>query len=581
MQLYFSSTSGSEESFELTAWDELTSHPVLEKLYEYWINKEDFFPILTGEEIKSYYDKVSFGFHVPYIPDWKSGKKQFGYILPITVGVLYAWSEYSFTESEVNILKRFASVIDLTFRRYYELQQSETNAKEALRQASLDRVRAEIASMRTTNDLNKIIPLVWAELKKLGIRFSRCGVYIMDELKALTHAFLSTPEGNAIASTDIPFNKSGNLRQIIDKWRQRKPYLQHWNYKDINHFVDILLELGAIKSRKEYLSQIPKEGIFLHCMPFMQGMLYVGNTNRLEEDEINLIQSLADAFSTAYSRYEDFSKLESAKLQVEKSLTDLKSAQSQLIQSEKMASLGELTAGIAHEIQNPLNFVNNFSEVNKELIDEADKANDSGNQNEVKVLLSTLRENQEKINFHGQRADAIVKGMLQHSRASTGQKESIEINALADEYLRLSFHGFRARDKSFSAAIKTDFDQNIGTINIVPQDIGRVLLNLYNNSFYAVLEKKKQALYGFEPTVSVTTKKLGSKVEIRVSDNGNGIPEKVFDKVFQPFFTTKPAGQGTGLGLSLAYDIVKAHGGLIRVESKKEMGTKFIVELPL
>jgi signal transduction histidine kinase len=252
-----------------------------------------------------------------------------------------------------------------------------------------------------------------------------------------------------------------------------------------------------------------------------------------------------------------------------------------------MASLGELTAGIAHEIQNPLNFVNNFSEVNNELIDELKEEADKGNINEVKVIADDIKQNLEKINHHGKRADSIVKGMLQHSRASSGQKELTDINKLADEYLRLSYHGMRARDKNFNAEFKTDFDESIEKINVVPQDIGRVLLNMINNAFYAVNERQKAEgerlkAEGSEyvPIVTIVTKRLSDKIEIVVKDNGNGIPQKVVDKIFQPFFTTKPTGQGTGLGLSLAYDIIKAHGGEIKVEAKEGEGSKFIIFLP-
>jgi two-component system, NtrC family, sensor kinase len=268
------------------------------------------------------------------------------------------------------------------------------------------------------------------------------------------------------------------------------------------------------------------------------------------------------------------------KQQVEATLTELKSTQSQLIQSEKMASLGELTAGIAHEIQNPLNFVNNFSEVNKELIEELKQEAKSGNNNEVIAIANDISANEEKINHHGKRADAIVKGMLQHSRSSSGVKESTDINTLADEYLRLAYHGLRAKDKDFNAEIETDFDNLIGKINIIPQDIGRVLLNLYNNAFYAVNEKKKTADANYEPTVSVVTKKSGNQISITVKDNGNGISQKVVGKIFQPFFTTKPTGQGTGLGLSLSYDIIKAHGGEIRVNTSEGEFTEFIIQLP-
>jgi signal transduction histidine kinase len=245
-----------------------------------------------------------------------------------------------------------------------------------------------------------------------------------------------------------------------------------------------------------------------------------------------------------------------------------------------MASLGELTAGIAHEIQNPLNFVNNFSEVNKEMIAEMKGELDRGNYEEAKLLANDIEDNEEKINHHGKRADAIVKGMLQHSRASSGQKEMTDINALCDEYLRLSYHGMRAKDKSFNTEIKTEFDERIGKINVVRQDVGRALLNIINNAFYAVNERCKTEGERYKAIVSVQTKRINNNIEIIVRDNGKGIPQNIVDKIFQPFFTTKPTGQGTGLGLSLSYDIIKAHGGEIKVESKEGQETEFIVVLP-
>ncbi|MCA6460855.1 MAG: GHKL domain-containing protein [Chitinophagaceae bacterium] len=273
--------------------------------------------------------------------------------------------------------------------------------------------------------------------------------------------------------------------------------------------------------------------------------------------------------------------LQQQKNELEHSLNQLSTTQKQLVQSEKMASLGELTAGIAHEIQNPLNFVNNFSEVSAELVDEMKSEIKKGNYDEVYALVDDVKQNLEKINHHGQRAADIVKGMLQHSRSSNGVKEPTDINALADEYLRLAYHGLRAKDKSFNATMKTDFDVTIGNINIIPQDIGRVILNLITNAFYAVNEKSKQGIADFEPTVSVSTKRVNSHVEINVADNGNGIPANILDKIFQPFFTTKPTGQGTGLGLSLSYDIVKAHGGELTVETKEGIGSEFIIQLPV
>ena len=290
--------------------------------------------------------------------------------------------------------------------------------------------------------------------------------------------------------------------------------------------------------------------------------------------------------------------------EIEKAYVELKNTQKQLIQAEKMASLGELTAGIAHEIQNPLNFVNNFSEVSNELIDEMkDELEESSRQyaagssqlgeeklNLAKEIAGDIRQNLEKINHHGKRADAIVKGMLQHSRSSNGVKEPTDINALADEYLRLSYHGLRARDKTFNANFQTDFDPKLPKVNVIPQDIGRVFLNLINNAFYAVYEKAISAAivtqhiahqHEYKPTVTVSTKIHGDRIEIAVKDNGNGIPQKVLDKIFQPFFTTKPTGQGTGLGLSLSYDIVKAHGGELKVETKEDLGSVFMIQLPI
>jgi signal transduction histidine kinase/ligand-binding sensor domain-containing protein len=277
--------------------------------------------------------------------------------------------------------------------------------------------------------------------------------------------------------------------------------------------------------------------------------------------------------------------------ELNRSLENLKSTQSQLIHAEKMASLGELTAGIAHEIQNPLNFVNNFSELNTELINELVEEADKGNTAEVKSIAADLKENSEKITHHGKRADAIVKGMLQHSSSGSGKKEATDLNALCDEYLRLAYHGLRAKDKSFNATMKTDFDPGISKVNIIPQDIGRVVLNLITNAFYAVNEKAKaiqpsdltaEAAATYQPTVEVSTRKEGNKILVNVKDNGGGIPPKILDKIFQPFFTTKPTGQGTGLGLSMSYDIItKGHGGELKVETIEGEGTTFVIQIPV
>ena len=285
--------------------------------------------------------------------------------------------------------------------------------------------------------------------------------------------------------------------------------------------------------------------------------------------------------TTAILLEETIAELEQKRKAVEQTLSELKAAQAQLIQSEKMASLGELTAGIAHEIQNPLNFVNNFSEVSTELLEEMKEELQNGDLEEVNAIVHDLRQNLEKITHHGKRADSIVKGMLQHSRSSDGTKEPTDLNNLVDEYLRLAYHGMRARNKSFNATLDTDYDPSVGAVSLAPQDMGRVLLNLLTNAFQALDEKARKGQPGYGPTVNLKTTRKDRHVMVSVADNGNGIPEAIREKIFQPFFTTKPTGQGTGLGLSLSYDIVKAHGGEITVKSKEGKGTEFNVILPV
>lgn len=311
--------------------------------------------------------------------------------------------------------------------------------------------------------------------------------------------------------------------------------------------------------------------IVLIVVSFIVIILYRNNLQRKKSNSILQLQK---------------AEIETQKTQLEDTVNQLKSTQSQLIQSEKMSSLGELTAGIAHEIQNPLNFVNNFSEVSNELMEEMKGELDKGDINEAKVIASDIQQNLAKITHHGKRADNIVKGMLQHSRKSNGQKELTDINTLCDEYLRLSYHGLRAKDKQFQAHFETHFDPTVGKINVLTQDLGRVILNLINNAFYAVNEKSKNMitykLFTYKPTVGIFTKKMGNSIQIEVTDNGNGIPDSIMDKIFQPFFTTKPTGEGTGLGLSLSYDIItKGHGGQLRVHSDPDRGTRFTILLPI
>ncbi len=558
----------------------ISVHPMYEAAYDSWLLKETMASYdLSAEDFMNYYKTVSN--HAPQFAHNVTPEKQTNTSFFFKEGAIFTFTKEPLDAATCAELKKFAAVFGLTYRRYLDLKIAEAQARDMMRQASLDRIRAEIASMRTANDLDRITPLIWNELNTLGVPFIRCGVFIMDDLQQVSHTYLSTPDGKAVAAFDLPYDTPGNTAQIVAHWQNKKFHTEYWDQEAYTAFAGNLVIQGVYNSPEQYLSKLPGGGFYLHFAPFLQGMLYVGNTAQLGKQDIRTMQSVADAFSTAYARYEDFSKLEAAKLQVENTLLDLKKTQKQLIQAEKMASLGQLTAGIAHEIQNPLNFINNFSEVNTELITEMKLEITKGNFEAVSVLADDLKDHEEKITYHGNRAASIVKGMLQHTRNRRGQKEPTNINALCDEYLRLSYHGLRAKDKNFNAKMQTNLDESIGSINVVPQEIGSVLLNLFNNAFYAVNEKKEKLNGIFEPMVSVITKKENEKVVIKVIDNGFGIPKNSVDKIFQPFYSTKPPGQGTGLGLSLSYDVIKAHDGTIKVETKENEGTVMIVELPV
>jgi signal transduction histidine kinase len=496
---------------------------------------------------------------------------------------------------EDHIFPRFAKVFDQAYTRFLDLQKAEAQAREAQIEAALERVRSRTLAMHKSDELADAAFVLFQQLALLGVVHERINIGIVQEGDGTIDFWVTEQGGNQIntrftGSKDEPTT----ISKLFAAWKGgQKSMLVDLTGIDLTQWLKYLEEIG-----------IPFDPAFTHdrrvqtAAFFSKGMLVVTTPGLIPHEHVHLLERFAAVFNLTYTRFNDLQVAEAharqaeqdliaikeSKQKAEDALTELQATQKQLIQSEKMASLGELTAGIAHEIQNPLNFVNNFSEVSKELIDEvkSERSKVKGERDEIleEELLNDIAQNLEKISHHGKRADAIVKGMLQHSSSGSGKKESTDINALADEYLRLAYHGLKAKDNSFNAIMKTDFDKNIGSINIIPQDIGRVILNLITNAFYAVNEKGKQNKVGFEPIVAVSTRKVKDKVEVMVKDNGNGIPQKVLDKIFQPFFTTKPTGQGTGLGLSLSYDIVKAHNGKLKVETTEGEGSLFIIELP-
>jgi signal transduction histidine kinase len=539
--------------------------------------------VISGQDLDEWRAYRKQASHLPD-PKLDEATSLYYYCYSIGMGALGVSSFNPISDEKLEILKRFRNVFELAYRRYNDIVLAETQAREAVKQASLDRVRAEIASMRTSEDLNHITPIIWRELKNLEVPFFRCGVYIVDEKTEMVRLYLTTPDGKSLGVLHLSFDSNEVTNNTVEHWQKKQVYKTHWDKEEFINWTKSMMNLGQIQSAETYQgSTTPPESLYLHFVPFAQGMLYVGDVNPLTDEKLQLIKTLAEAFSIAYARYEDFKNLEDAKNKIEVTLSELKSAQAQLIHSEKMASLGELTAGIAHEIKNPLNFVNNFSEVSRELLDEMKIEIENKNIDEVIELIEDLKQNLDKINQHGKRADSIVKGMLLHSRGTSGEKTPTDINDLLDQYVNLAYHGMRAQNKEFNIVIEKDYDETLEKINVVPQDISRVFLNIINNACYAAYDrKKKNSDDSFSPTLMVSTKRLNGKVEIRISDNGNGIPKDILDKIFQPFFTTKPTGEGTGLGLSLSYDIVtKVHSGDLKVETKENEGSKFIIQLAL
>jgi signal transduction histidine kinase len=572
-------------------------------IYQGWLNGETYHTEqLEGEALEQHYvwlmnipvtkkifeDMSSAGFEKP---NWQ--KLHCAYF---SKGYLCIITREPCPEEEV--FKRFAQVFDLTYTRFLDLQKAEAQTREALIEGALERVRARALAMQQPEELKDVAQVLRNEMGALGVEeLETSSIYIHGESSENVECWYALQDPK---HTEKKMVSDHFLLNLDDTWvgREMKKF-----YRSNEKQTSIVMQ-GT--NRREWIEYCYKHSpVFTgfygetipdrtyHLYKFSHGYIGAASPGDISAESWRLLIRAASVFSLAYSRFRDLTqartdliKLKEEKKRAEDALTELQSAQKQLIQSEKMASLGELTAGIAHEIQNPLNFVNNFSDVSNELLEEMKTELDKGNTEDAKAIADDVKQNLEKILHHGKRADAIVKGMLQHSRSSSGVKEPTDINTLADEYLRLAYHGLRAKDKAFNAAMKTDYDESIGLVKVIPQDMGRVILNLITNAFYTVTEKKKLQPENYEPIVTVSTKAVkspsgGLGAEVHVKDNGTGIPQKALDKIFQPFFTTKPTGQGTGLGLSLSYDIVKAHDGELKVETKEGEGTTFIISIPV
>ena len=553
----------------------LAGHPFYDALLAAWRRSSDLSYILEGDDLRAYHETLG-RTHAALLDAHGGRPREYVHAVPVASGVLVAFADRPFSEDTVQVMQRLADAFELAHTRHLDLEQAEGRARAAAQTASVDRVRAEIASMRTTGDLDRVTPLIWEELTGLGVPLVRCGVLIVSEDRDAVQAFLATPTGAPVGSLALPLESHPLLGRVVADWRRQSARSETWTPDQAAAWTQMLEAHGLgrpLDARSAPLA--------LHFAPFAQGMLYVGAPAPLSAPDAAAVQALADAFEVAYARYDDFQRLDARKQEVEAALAELRAAQQQLVQSEKLASLGALTAGIAHEIKNPLNFVNNFAALSRELAAELAAELDAGaDPGVVHELLADLQSNAERIEAHGRRADSIVRGMMQHARGGKGEREPVDLNGLVEEHLTLAYHGRRAQVPDFNVALERDYAGDLDPVEVVPQDIGRVLINLINNAFDAVTARAATDGPPFAPAVRVATARVPGGVEVRVGDNGTGVPEEVSGRVFEPFFTTKPAGQGTGLGLSMSHDIVEhGHGGRLRVESPGE-GATFVVTLP-
>ena len=601
------------------------------KMYDGWTSKQKSITLkMEGKELEDYFHYLSDELHVPF-KHGLSQKRRVQNIAYFSKGFIGIASPDDQSEETTRLLERFAAVFNLTYARFNDLKHAEMQTHKAKIEVALERVRARALAMQEPEELVEVAQVMRYEMGLLGVEeLETSSIYIHDEGSDIANCWyaiknIRAPEEKLVADhITMELHQTWVGREMLDFYNSNQQQISIV-MKGANRIEWIKYCSGISDVLGDFYGDVIPDRTY-HLYKFSNGAIGAASEGDISEESWELLRRATSVFSLAYSRFKDLTqarmdleKLKTEKQRAEEALAHLKAAQTQLIQSEKMASLGELTAGIAHEIQNPLNFVNNFSDVNSELIEEMKEELASGNMQEAIAIANDIADNEQKINHHGKRADAIVKGMLQHSRSSSGVKEPTDINALAEEYLRLAYHGLRAKDKSFNATMKTDFDPSIGLINIIQQDIGRVILNLITNAFYVVSAKaadlktpikEKPATAdavsapkspdtsapwhpigakNYTPAVSVRTRLLkspsadlgASRVEISVSDNGSGIPQNILDKIFQPFFTTKPTGQGTGLGLSLSYDIVKAHGGELKVQTTEGEGTTFSIQLPI
>ncbi|MFN0159248.1 MAG: ATP-binding protein [Bacteroidota bacterium] len=583
------------DSLTLIGTGVMSGHPEFENQYECWLKQEHYFVTLSDEALRSYYEALAARLSAPYTPREHREQTEHGYYFPFSTGNFYAWSEKPYSESEIDILQRFKAIIDLTFRRYLDLKQAEVQTREAQIETSLERVRSRTLAMQKSDELAETAAVLFRQLITLGIEPNRLYIAIMKDESGNAEFWITDEDGSKV-STGFSANLRGNgsFQKMLAGWQEgTKSITIDMQGKELQEYFQHLSSLSV--PFKGGLSQTRRVQNIAY---FSRGFIGMASPDTQPEETTTLLERFATVFNLTLTRFNDLKlaeaqahqahldliQLQTEKKRAEEALTELRATQEQLLQQEKLASLGQLTAGIAHEIKNPLNFVNNFSSVSVELVDEAMEEIKKlpGSSGDVQQLLDDVKKNLSKIIEHGTRADGIVKSMLQHSRGGSGKKEPVDLNALVKEYVNLAFHGMRAGKSPINVDIVLELEQSINKVPVIAEDFSRVIINLCQNAFDAMREKfnpREKKAGSYLPKLTVRTRREADKIIVEVGDNGPGIPDAIKDKILQPFFTTKKGTQGTGLGLSITHDIVKAHGGEMSIETNSSGGATFAVSL--
>lgn len=597
--VYATATSGDIDSFALTRQLSFTGHSSLEKQYACWKNKEDYFITLKRDEVADYYAYLNSDSPAPFLQAVDHKTEEHGYYFHFAEGQFYVWTRQRYTDDELAILGRFKAIIELTFRRYLDLQRAEAQARESQIEACLERVRSRTLAMQKSDELAETAAVLFQQLISLGIAPNRLYIAIMNDDAGSAEFWITDEDGSRVSSgfaADLLNNTT--FRRMYDGWKSGETSLTiDMQGQDLQEYLHYLNSLNV--PFKGGLSQTRRVQTIAY---FAKGFLGIASPDLQPGETTTLLERFAAVFNLTLTRFNDLQlaeaqalqahsdliQLQTEKQRAEDALTELRAMQTQLLQQEKLASLGQLTAGIAHEIKNPLNFVNNFSSVSVELLEEVIAEITSTSPElmtgEVQQLLADIRMNLMKIVEHGTRADGIVKSMLQHSRGGSGRKEPTDLNSLVKEYVNLAFHGMRAGKNPINVDIVLELHESMRTVSIISEDFSRVIINLCQNAFDAMREKNispEGRTGSYLPKLTVRTRREASRVFVEIADNGPGIPEGLKDKILQPFFTTKKGTQGTGLGLSITHDIIKAHGGEMSIHSNQDNGATFVIALPI